>query len=857
MCNISECPSKKNYNDSEFCYRHRGHINKKIQSEIVSSNIVSEPEQIPEVDMTPRVNSSENNTVPDKIDVNTDVYQYEDLSESELNNCPVNVTDKTTFFKSIGCILGNVKLIFNDNGKKKIERMSKWKDLTKSEEIIGSSFLIKTGTTITAFDIDIKPEFNGSTNLLDAGINFDNYLDECIKVRTQSGGNHYLFKYDHRFETGANCFGIKGFDIRNDNGIIFAGDRYDIVSVGKNFKTSKCLSEIFLKLKAYKIKNNVLEEQSYTKVVCPKAKSSQLESKDSCFQAIETNREYNEKYYELLSLLDDKWFNDHDKWIKPIYALKNASDIDNKSALDTILYLLDERSNASNPAETRRVFALDNSTKRFNIGSIIAELKRTRLEDWKLWNNKWFPKEPKDDKKKTPLDILKEKLIEIVRDKYKREFQTGVIYENILPYYYVRKYDDPAEFLNVIFANEPMFHTCKSQDHQQLLYFIKNIINPDFEFIKLDYNYIGFRNGIYNLSNASFILTTDISENIQVRTYIDSEFDIDNDYAPLLDQYLKFQFDTETIEFIYFMIGRLMTKLNDKFDFMVLLYGEGGSGKSLLMNLLKYSFASDQVGILSNSHQEQFGLSEYSKKQILCCDDMDNIAKTLPKADFLSMATRGSVQCPVKGKGSIPMPDWNIGTIINGNKLPNYKDEAGEVVRRFMVAYFENIVPEESKNTNLETEIKDQEFGVFLHRCRSTYIKFCAKYKNKCIESFCPISFIDNRNLLRMATNNTYQFISEKCMYSEGSSLTVPQLNKALKEYIQNKYSMNQTPKDTINVANLMLVDNRFIGKKINICKSCRQAHIKGCCRAYNRINKSKSHIISNITFSYKADEEE
>ncbi|ETO58621.1 hypothetical protein F444_22998 [Phytophthora nicotianae P1976] len=65
--------------------------------------------------------------------------------------------------------------------------------------------------------------------------------------------------------------------------------------------------------------------------------------------------------------------------------------------------------------------------------------------------------------------------------------------------------------------------------------------------------------------------------NIQVRTYIDSEFEIDNDYVPLLGQYLKFQFDDETIEFIYFMIGHLMTKLNDKFDFMVFLFGKGGS----------------------------------------------------------------------------------------------------------------------------------------------------------------------------------------------------------------------------------------------------------------------------------------
>ncbi|GMF65809.1 unnamed protein product [Phytophthora lilii] len=306
------------------------------------------------------------------------------------------------------------------------------------------------------------------------------------------------------------------------------------------------------------------------------------------------------------------------------------------------------------------------------------------------------------------------------------------------------------------------------------------------------------------------------------------------------------------------MSGRLMTRLNDKFDFMVLLYGEGGSDKSLLMNLLKYSFASDQVGILSNSHQEQFGLEEYSHKQVLCCDDMDNLAKTLPKADFLSMATRGSISCPVKGKQrSVIVPDWNIGTILNSNKLPNYKDESGEVIRRFMVANFENIIPEERKNTNLENAFKDQEFGVFLHRCRSTYLKFYSKYKNKGVESFCPVSFIENRNLLRMATNNTYQFISEKCTYEEGASISVSQLNKALKAYIKERYEMKQTPKDTINISNLMLVDTRFVEKKLNICKSCRKAHIKGCCDKYNRLNRSKSHVIQNITFSYRMIDDE
>ncbi|EEY65109.1 uncharacterized protein PITG_16302 [Phytophthora infestans T30-4] len=229
---------------------------------------------------------------------------------------------------------------------------------------------------------------------------------------------------------------------------------------------------------------------------------------------------------------------------------------------------------------------------------------------------------------------------------------------------------------------------------------------------------------------------------------------------------------------------------------MVFLFGEDGSGKSLLMNL---------------------------SKQILCCDDMNNHAKTLSKAAFLSSISS--------------FHDWDIPTIINSNKLPNYKDESGEVVQ--------------SKNTNLENEIKDKEFGVFLHRCRPTFLKFCSRYKNKGVGTFCPVSFIESRNLLRMATNNTYQFIFDRCKYEGGTFTSVPQLNKAMKAYINEKYEMKQAFKDTINITNIMLVDNRYVEKKLNICKSCRKEHKKGCCDKYDRLNRSKSHVILNITLSY------
>jgi phage/plasmid-associated DNA primase len=747
---------------------------------------------------------------------------------------------KEQYFNSLGFIIGNVKLSFLGNGKKKCLGACKWAELTQSEEITGPNFLIRTGISskITVFDVDIKTDCNGAVNLLRAGINFDEYKDECIKIKTQSGGFHYIFKYDERFETSTNCFGIKGFDIRNDNGVIFAGDRYDIVSIGKSFNTPTSLDQIFDTLSA-----NIEELKPQ-----PKSEPKQ--------KLIKTTATINDKYYELLNLLPDEWFNDFDKWVKPIYALKNAEDIENDQALATIIQLLNERSSKPNETETRRVFGLDNSKKRFNIGSIINILKKNDESKalWKNWNDKWYPKKQQDsEKKKSSLDILKEKLIEIVESKYKRVFQSGAIYQIIRPYYYRRVFNNPDEFLNVVFKNEHIYNTCKTHDHKELKYFIKNIAHPGFEFIQLDYNYIGFLNGVYDLSNATFINTDDLTDNIQVRTYIESDFEIDNNVAPLLDQYLEYQFDEETIKSIYFMIGRLLTRLNDKFDFMVLLFGKGGSGKSLLMNLVRYLFGADQIAIFGNAHQEKFGLCNYSTKQILCCDDMPtNMAKTLPKSDFLSMMSRGQVSCPVKNeKDTIEVYDWNIPTIMLSNHLPNYKDESGEVIRRIMIINFQKVIKEKDRNTELETQIKEREIGVFLHRCRSTYLEFCSKYKGKGVDTFIAPIFLENRNELRMATNNTYKFISERCKYQEGSYLTVPRLNKAMKEYIKDRYEMKQMPKDTVDITNIILVDSRFVSKKLNICKSCRQNHKTGCCESYSRTNKSSSHVIQNITFSY------
>jgi len=854
MCSSIDC-TRKNFNGTAFCYFHRGQAKLVAQATLV---VVEEVEEVVEeiVEVVEEVSIKKNG----QIFQDTNIPSAENMSpnsqaliEPPINNTPSIYLDKETYFKSRGYIIGNVRLEFLPNGEKNVIGCHKWKDIARSQPITGPNFFIATGikSFITVFDVDINktnPDTeeleNGADNLFAAGIDFDDYLDECIKIKTQSGGFHYIFKYDQRFKTGAKCFGLIGFDIRNDKAVIFAGDRYDIISVGDNFDNPTHMDEIYNTLTEYS------NAEGKSKVPIKAKPASIKKTKPASIQKVEhqPTGEINEKYYELLNLLGDEWFNDFDKWIKPIYALKNADDIEDEEALNTMIHLLNMRADKPNEAETRRVFSFDSSKRRFGIGSIINAIKKDNLVEWKAWNKKWNPKKQDSEKKKSILDLLKEKLLIAVEDKYKREYLSGVIYEKQLAYYYTRKYEDTNMFLNKIFTNEPLWYESASEKtRKELISFIKNVIHPQFEFIQLNYDYIGFDNGVYDLSTASFIDTADLKDNIQVRKFINTQFDM-NDDAPLLDKYLSYQFDDETIEFIYFMVGRCFTKLADKFDFMMLLFGEGGSGKSLLMNLVKHSFGGGQIGIFGNSHQEKFGLHEYASKQILCCDDMpSNIAKTLPKSDFLSMGTRGQVSCPVKGKGSIEVPDWNIPTIMNSNRLPNYSDESGEVVRRFMIINFEKIVAKQDCNTNLEEEIKASEFGVFLHRSRSKYIEFCNKYKGRTVEDFCPPLFIENRNLLRGAVNNSYQFITEKYEYCEGSVMTMPELNRTFKQYVMERFDMKKSPKENINLNNILHADDRYTHKKKQFCKHCSKEHKKDCCSKYKRTDRTTKETITNI----------
>ncbi|GMF37017.1 unnamed protein product [Phytophthora lilii] len=289
---------------------------------------------------------------------------------------------------------------------------------------------------------------------------------------------------------------------------------------------------------------------------------------------------------------------------------------------------------------------------------------------------------PQAERKLTEAQRLKLKLIKIVGNKYRRSYGSGAIYERQTDYYYTYKYSDPKLFLNHIFANDESYQLSSKKESDELLHFIKYTVHPGFAFMTLDHSYIGFSNGVFDLSTAKVTNAADAQR--------------------------EFRFDASSVRF-----------LNDDPRF-------------------------------------------YS--------------------------------CPVKGKGSIEVLDWNIPTLINANHMPNYKDEAGEIVRRLMIVEFGKQVPDDEVDVELEQKIKDQEFATFLHRCRSKYIEFKTKYASKKVTAFAPQSFIDRSNEFRETANNSYGFATGNVAYEEGAEISRSEMRRHLLVWIQEKFGLDKLP---------------------------------------------------------------
>lgn len=207
---------------------------------------------------------------------------------------------------------GNIKV---RSGKE--PKIKSYKSTTKSINIPDDRDCgIMTGekSNLTVVDIDIK---NDGLKTWKKLCDENDFKNDTIYETTPSGGLHYYFKYESKLPLNQGFNGV-GIDIRNNNGFIKCAP-----SIGYEFKQHwdngfevcempKWLLNWFLKdKKRIKSKQNVND------------KSTLLNKKDD-------NVEYSDPEFvkELVKLIDSKYADDYDDWVKIGKCLKNIIEDD-------------------------------------------------------------------------------------------------------------------------------------------------------------------------------------------------------------------------------------------------------------------------------------------------------------------------------------------------------------------------------------------------------------------------------------------------------------------------------------------------------------------------------------------------
>ena len=133
-------------------------------------------------------------------------------------------------------------------------------------------------------------------------------------------------------------------------------------------------------------------------------------------------------------------------------------------------------------------------------------------------------------------------------------------------------------------------------------------------------------------------------------------------------------------------------------------------------------------------------------------------------------------------------------------------------------------------------------FPNFIYKCTLYYKELLQENYNKSIWDICPDYFKEQQEELRIERNPLYKFLLENTCYEADSQISLNDIKTHFAGWLGK--SVSKLDNGTFGQVN----SNYVIGT-MNICKSCKNRHKKGCCESYQRLNVSKTKIIINIKF--------
>ncbi|KAJ3277493.1 hypothetical protein HK104_003248, partial [Borealophlyctis nickersoniae] len=325
-----------------------------------------------------------------------------------------------------------------------------------------------------------------------------------------------------------------------------------------------------------------------------------------------------------------------------------------------------------------------------------------------------------------------------------------------------------------------------------------------------DRHYLGFANGVLNIVTCEFKPKDKVPDSLCVRKYFACNLDIGRADTLLFDSIIRYQYPDEEEEdfqgiykFLLMSIGRMFFKINerDNWQYMPYLEGEGGTGQSTIMNVIR------QMNI----------------------DDLPpNFKDVFPQTTFQSAVSGGLL--PVRmTRTTVFSVMWAVPFVFAGNWSPDYLDK-GQVTRRIIRFLFEHPVKKSDCDPTLERRIVENELAPLIYKCLCLYKEYVEMHGGNSVWAFCPAYFREMQTEMRAEQNPLYGFLTseQRFVYDEsGAETPLHEIKRAFEVKFLKK------PCKALDRGAFAQVNSRWEVKQHKFCKHCKAPHKKGCCPSY------------------------
>jgi hypothetical protein len=323
--------------------------------------------------------------------------------------------------------------------------------------------------------------------------------------------------------------------------------------------------------------------------------------------------------------------------------------------------------------------------------------------------------------------------------------------------------------------------TSNAHNVKNAIEWISNCTDPAVPFLKKTERAIwAFRNGIYlmdvrgtddDLHDAFYAYGADDFpqlENEAATKFFDVDLPWDQiENVTTIDQLptpaLCSIFDTQKYSaeeqlWIFGFLGRALVPVgvHDGWQMCIFLRGLARTGKSTIIEWLQSFFDAEDVGIVSNVQERQFGWSALVNKRLVIAPEV--------RADFVKSADQASLQQIISGEltslavkyGAPIMRKWRAPLIFAGNQDMGLDDSSGSISRRFFTVEFMYVV------SSVVTDLSDtleRERPVALVKLARCYHQLRRKVGKGNVWAHAPTRFKEAQRTISEDQNSILHFL--------------------------------------------------------------------------------------------------